>query len=129
MSKIIIRMVEGMGRGVFATAVFNEGDIIERCEILPLSPEDTIKVNETDLKYYTFKYDDTRDCLVLGSGEIFNHDDKPNVSYKLELFGHDNPRLFMVFRAIKRITPSEQMFIDYTADTQVKAKEYTVNLM
>src|SRR5689334_18895955 len=112
-------VTEVYGRGFYASREIEKNEVITVCELLVLSPEDTVKVNDTDLKYYTFVYNDKQDCLVLGDGEIFNHDDNPNVGYKLD---YDDGRLKMYFYALKNIDPGEQLFIDYSADTKVNTE-------
>jgi hypothetical protein len=101
-----IQIIEGMGRGIFAERDVKQGETITKCEILVLSPNDTTKVNETNLKCYTFVYDGKtkQDCLVLGDGEIFNHSDDANVLYDLIEW---NGRKMMRFQASHhRINPS-----------------------
>ncbi len=112
---------EESGRGLYATQDIQANECIIICEILLLNEEDTIKVNNTSLKYYTFKFDTNRDCLVLGLGEIFNHLDDANVNYNLVY--HDN-RFFMEFRSNTIINKGEQLFIDYTADSDVDVSSY-----
>ena len=117
-----VQMVEGMGRGVIAERDINRGEIITNCELLLLDIVDSQKVNETDLKYYTFVYDTVgRDCLVLGDGEIFNHDDNANTLYGLIPW---NGRKLMRFQAARDIKKGEQLFIDYNADTKVNSRDY-----
>jgi SET domain-containing protein len=110
-----------MGRGVESLKDFAVGDVIHEAEILVLNEDDTKKVNETELKHYTFVFDEGRDCLVLGLGEIFNHDDSPNASYRLKYVGG---RMVMAFYAVKDIKPNEQIFIDYNKDIRVNIAEY-----
>lgn len=110
-----LKMSEEMGRGLYACENIDRGSLISQCEILLLSPADTVKVNETELQFYTFKFDQTQDCLVLGDGEIFNHSDDANVSYKLEDF---DGRKVMRFYATQTIPVGEQLFIDYSADVK-----------
>lgn len=125
MSKISVKIYEGMGRGIKAEQDFKVyGEIVHIAELLVLSPEDTISINKTALADYTFVFDGTRDCLALGLGEIFNHDDNPNVSYTIE---NVDGRKQMVFRAIAKIKQGEQLFINYNADIKSNAK-YTANL-
>ncbi len=122
-----IKVCETYGRGVYASMRISRGDLIEVCEVLVLGSKDTRIVNATDLEYYTFVYDAEtgKDCLVLGNGEIFNHDSEPNVSYTLEYFGgHAGNRKVMVFRALRDIIPGEQLFIDYNADIPVDTSKY-----
>jgi len=111
------------GRGLYATNKYYANEIIESAEILVLSKGDTDKVNETDLKYYTFVYNVAKgqDCLVLGNGEIFNHSDTPNVKYDLVRY-HD--RFKMVFVSTRDIEIGEQLFIDYNRDIKVDTTKY-----
>lgn len=127
MKKILteIKFTQDMGRGVYASLDLTAGQEIEVCEILILSPPDSMVVNKyTSLVHYTFKYDQERDCLVLGNGEIFNHSDTANVSYTLET--RDN-RSFMVFRTLIDVPKDTQLFIDYNADTIVNVDSYLNN--
>jgi SET domain-containing protein len=113
-----------MGRGLYATRQIAQNEIIMKCEILVLSENDTKIVNTTDLQYYTFKFNETQDCLVLGLGEIFNHDENSNVNY--ELIDFEN-RKIMVFKASKFIRFGKQLFINYTQDISVNADRYISN--
>lgn len=110
-----VQLIEGMGRGIIAERDIKLGEVITNCELLVLNSDDTKKVNETDLQYYTFTYNAElkQDCLVLGDGEIFNHDDNANVLYGLIDW---NGRKLMRFQAARDIKKGEQLFIDYSAD-------------
>jgi SET domain len=124
--KTIIKLFEDMRRGVVVAPGRGiiRGDIVMACELLVLSPNDTKAVNLTELQYYTFRFNDTQDCLVLGDGEIFNHADIPNVSYNLE---EREGRMMMVFTAMTNLFPGDQLYINYTADTPVNTTSYTGN--
>ena len=126
MSKFYIMLTEEFGRGVYANRLIMTGETISLCDILPLSKEDTVKVNETDLKYYTFKFTEDRDCLVLGEGELYNHSDSPNIGYRL--IKHAG-RQVMEFYALRLIQDSEQLFINYEADVKVNADSYKTNIL
>jgi SET domain-containing protein len=121
-----VQMVEGMGRGVIAERDIKLGEVITNCELLVLSKPDTCLVNQTELQYYTFVFDaaNNLDCLVLGDGEIFNHDDNANTLYGLIDW---NGRKLMRFQAARDIKKGEQLFIDYGADTQVNVENYLNN--
>lgn len=119
-----IKQTEQYGRGLYASKTHYYGDLVAQCEILVLSPADTLKINETDLKYYTFVYNQDQDCLVLGDGEIFNHDDNANVSYSLVDY---DGRKVMQFKCIKPVQVGEQFFTNYNEDTQVETKNYFEN--
>jgi len=115
-----------MGRGLYAVHNLGPNMLLFTAELLVLNPEDTKKVNETDLQYYTFKYNEDQDCLVLGDGEIFNHSDIPNTCYKLIDF---DGRKVMAFFTLRPIEQYEQLFIDYSADIQVDSNSYNINLI
>ncbi len=119
MFKVIV--TPEFGRGLYATRAIDKGETVTLCEILVLSPEDTPKVNDTDLKYYTFVYNEKQDCLVLGHGEIFNHSDTPNVSFQLI---DVNGRKMMQFKALEFISLDTQLFINYNQDTDVSVQDY-----
>jgi len=126
-----IQIIEGMGRGIIAERNIKQGEIISDCEILVLSPSDTARVNETDLKCYTFIFDKNteQDCLVLGDGEIFNHSDDANVLYNLIEW---NNRKIMRFQASKDIKKDSQLLIDYRTDVEGLSgilEKYTTNLI
>lgn len=125
-----VRMTRDMGRGVFASRDIKAGEVIARCEILVLSTADSATINETDMRWYLFRFNNVQDCIVLGDGEIFNHADKENVSYQLvtQTDAVSN-RQVMEFRAIQPILEDEQLFINYTRDAEVRAEDYTVSLV
>ena len=114
-----------MGRGLYAAHDLQAGKVLFSAELLVLSDVDTIAVNKTDLQYYTFKYTATQDCLVLGDGEIFNHNDTPNIGYVLQ---DVEGRKVMTFYLLKDVEARSQLFIDYAADTQADVSKYTINL-
>ena len=122
-----IKETKEYGRGLYATYNLVANRVLFSAELLVLSEKDTIKVNETDLQYYTFKYSSQQDCLVLGAGELFNHSDTPNVGYTLIPYG-EGDRQVMVFHILRDIVAGEQLFIDYSADTKVNTNDYTINL-
>lgn len=120
----VLKVTPEFGRGLYATQPIKAGTILGLFELLVLDATDTVTVNVTALQFYTFKYNDKRDCIVLGDGEIFNHSDKPNVSYGLEKIHPHESRLGMQFVATRDIEIGEQLFIDYEADTKVNTKGY-----
>lgn len=130
MKTYYVRDTASMGRGVFADRDFKAGELICYCELLVLNSTDTELFEETDLRYYTFRYNDTQDCLVLGDGELFNHNDRENVAYELVTIPDAiRPRTLMKFTTTKPILQDEQMFINYSADIPVDTTQYQINLV
>lgn len=126
-----VQFIQGMGRSIIAERDIKKGETITNCELLVFSSEDTLKVNETDLQWYVFTYDKNKkqDCLVLGDGEIFNHDDNANTLFGL--IDWDGRKL-MRFQAARDIKEGEQLFIDYNADVDTVKnvlEVYTVNMI
>lgn len=118
-----VKETKEFGRGLYAGITIYRRQVLMRCELLVFNNEDSMRINETLLKYYTFVFDSERDCLVLGDGELFNHDDKANVGYRLESVP-GSERMQMVFYALKDIQANEQLFIDYSADAIVDLEQY-----
>ncbi len=113
--------VGNMGRCVFASRDIPKGICITKCELLVLPEFDSLLVNDTVLKHYTFKYNERQDCIVLGDGSIFNHSDTPNVEYVLQQWGE---RKVMIFIALRDIKADEQLFTNYSQDTSVNIEGY-----
>ncbi len=125
--KYYLKSTTEFGRGLYANTNLEKNKELFTCELLVLSETDTIKLNDTDLKYYVFKYNETQDCLVLGLGEIFNHSDIPNIGFRLIDL---DDRKVMQFYTLKSIKENEQLFTDYSSDIEVKTSEYVnKNLM
>lgn len=116
-----------MGRGLYAARNIDAGVVLFVAELLVLSERDTKMVDLIDLQYYTFKYNDKQDCLVLGDGELFNHDNDANVKYELQDYGD---RKVMVFTTTKAVKADEQLMTNYSQDVVVDIKSYNnINLV
>lgn len=109
------------GRGLYAEREIFAGEPVMTCELIVLSEKDTITLKETDLRYYTFMFNDKQDCLLLGDGELFNHSDKPNCSFKLKRY---KDRMVMFFQCIRDLQPDEELTIDYNSDIIINVDEY-----
>lgn len=96
------------GRGLFALT-----DIKAGTEVLVNRVILTAKDAVPD---YNFHYNDDKDCICLGDGELFNHSSDANIGYKFQW----KPVLddyCMVFKALRDIKEGEQLFIDYRQDS------------
>ena len=120
--KHYIKHTPEMGRGLYAVQDLQAGKILFTCEVIPLSEGDTQTIAQTELQFYTFKYNDKQDCLVLGDGELFNHSDEANIGYKLIDF---DGRRVMAFYTLADISRDAQLFTNYAQDVQVEVTEYT----
>jgi SET domain-containing protein len=68
--------------GVFTDTFIPKGTTIEIARTLKIKNEHIFQ-NENILNDYVFKLDDKHSLLALGFGSLFNHSDKPLVSYKV----------------------------------------------
>lgn len=110
-----------MGRGLYAVQDLQAHKILFTAELIVLSEQDTQTVAQTELQFYTFKYSETQDCLVLGDGELFNHSDEANIGYKL--IDYDG-RKVMAFYTLKDIPRDAQLCTNYSQDIDVRVQDY-----
>lgn len=116
-SGLIIRVVPGMGRGVFAGRPFRKGEVIEVCPVIPLPRRQTLKCVAELLDRYVFQWPQRGypAAVVLGYGSLYNHSHEPNARYAPRK-GSDE----MIFRAARDIAVGEQILVNY----EWPAKEY-----
>lgn len=109
------------GRGLYANRDIFAGEPVMTCELIVLSEKDTITLQETDLRYYTFVFNEKQDCLLLGDGELFNHSDDSNCSFDLKQYKN---RMVMYFRCKNDIKEGEELSINYNDDIKINVDEY-----
>jgi uncharacterized protein len=91
-------------RGVFATADFQEGDVVEKCPcVLVPSDMDLGGFNE-----YTFDAGKGKQGLAFGYGCMYNHSKKPNVE-----FDYDRKTNTKTYTALRDIAAGEELFSSY----------------
>ncbi|CDO70863.1 hypothetical protein BN946_scf184801.g56 [Trametes cinnabarina] len=85
-SGLRIEYVEGKGRGVYACREIPAQTLIEVSPVLLFSATEYEEHGcHTVLDHYTFKWRDGRMALALGLGSLFNHSQRPNVSYSFDM--------------------------------------------
>lgn len=110
-SKIEVRKVRGMGRGVFATGNFKFNEVIESCHVILFDQKDGAKNNPTQA--YSFRWAKDKVAISLGNGSLYNHDYEPN-AYVMQ----DKPGLRMIVYALRPIQKGEQIFINYNGEPE-----------
>jgi hypothetical protein len=90
-------------RGVFATATYKKGEIIE---IAPGILQD-LKFNLGNLSDYTFGCGDKHVLMGCGFTPMYNHSDDPNAGW--ETINNNKVKI----TALKNIDPDEEIFISY----------------
>jgi uncharacterized protein len=101
-----------MGRGVFAGRLFRPAEVIEVCPVI-LLPGIADENQLGGMKNYVFMWREVGDVLAiaLGYGSLYNHDPNPNAKFTLRYARNE-----IVFRAIRKIAPGEQILVDYGWD-------------
>lgn len=95
-----------LGRGVFATRAFDEGDLVEICPVVLI--EDELGSIPEPIRRLIFNWPQGRYALALGYGSIYNHADDPNLE-----FNRDVEDLAIRFNALRTIEIGEQLTINY----------------
>ncbi|KAH0586297.1 SET domain-containing protein 7 [Termitomyces sp. J132] len=105
----MIRRTNDKGRGVYASRSIPAQTLIEISPVLFFSKEEYAKHGKfTVLDDYTFKWADGRMALALGLGSLFNHSERPNVSYALDTYTES-----IKYTTVRDIAPDEELCIFY----------------
>jgi uncharacterized protein len=96
-----------LGRGVFATRHFAEGDVVETCPTVQV-PDGEVTGGLRDYVFSSVKRGDV--VLALGYGMLYNHSADPNVEYEQE----DPAEI--TFLALRSVRPGDELTIDYGQD-------------
>ncbi|KAH9890049.1 hypothetical protein C8Q73DRAFT_149153 [Cubamyces lactineus] len=108
-SGLRIEYIEGKGRGVYACREIPAQTLIEVSPVLLFSAVEYEEHGKhTVLDHYTFKWRDGRMALALGLGSLFNHSQRPNVSYTI-----DTEKEAIRYTTTRRILPDEELCIFY----------------
>lgn len=110
-SKIEVRKVPRMGRGVFATKPIKVDEVIELCHVI-LIPNDHGS-DENPTQEYSFRWNKTHVAISLGHGSLYNHSYEPN-AYVLQ----DTRGKQMQVIAYKPIKAGEQILINYNGEVE-----------
>lgn len=101
------------GRGLVSVRKIMKGELIEKCELIFLNNQEISKSIES----YVYEYNKKLVAIALGNGSLINHSDEPNCefyfNYELKL---------LVIKAIKNISPREELTINYGYSNELKKK-------
>ena len=95
---------------MFATAKFEEDDVIEACPILVVPPAEARKVAATTFGDYVYEWHDGY-ALALGFGSLYNHSRSSNARYEMD---YETEEITII--AVKRIRVGEEITINYNGD-------------
>jgi SET domain-containing protein len=109
---ISYKRVPNKGLGIFAERDFKEGEIIEDCPTITMTPTERKHCEKTILDHYMYPWRSTRSAsIVLGYGSLYNHSFTPNADWKQNFKTRR-----MVYRAIKPIKKGEEITVNYNGE-------------
>lgn len=105
----------GKGRAVFAARDFAEGELIECCPVLVLSPAEAEAADDTALQPYFYEWGDDGESrgLPLGYGAIYNHSLEPNAFCEMD-YARDEMRVI----ALRPIHAGEEITVNYNGEPE-----------
>jgi SET domain-containing protein len=115
-SKLELRATARKGRGVFAAAAIDAGELLETSPGVALDRHDTETIVGTTLDNYYFAHPTDPDggLLVFGLSSLVNHSDAPNVDIVPRQAG---PLGWLVeLRALREIAPGEELTHRYACE-------------
>ena len=98
------------GLGVFAGRNFDPEDMIERCPILVIPPDQADAVAQTTLGDYIYEWLGGYGA-ALGYGSLYNHSPTSNARYEMDYEGEE-----LHIMAERRIKRGDEIFINYNGD-------------
>jgi SET domain-containing protein len=109
--RLYIKDVPGKGKGVFSMDPLANGDLIECCPTIKLTPEESVPVEKTVLEKWLFVRKTGGLSVALGFGSLYNHSFKPNAQY---IWNEDETIINIV--AVKDIPPHTEIVFNYHWD-------------
>ena len=107
-----VRSTAAKGRGVFALAKFEGGELIEAAPVILIPGEQWHHLEPTVLALYIYKFGPTDEqehaAIALGNGSLYNHSYKPNADYI-----KDWDKQLIRFIALRDIEAGEEITINY----------------
>lgn len=104
-----VKEIQDKGRGVFASRAIPAQTVIETSPVLLFTKDEYETHGKyTLLDHYTFNWRDGRMALALGLGSLFNHSERPNVSYSI-----DTARDCIIYTSTRAICADEELCIFY----------------
>ena len=106
-----ISVLEGAGRGVFATKALSAGELVESCPVIALPDKgDRARLRKTGLVNYYFLWGKEREhaAICLGFGSLYNHSYEPNCRYEKRIEEGQ-----MDFYALRDIPAGEELTVNY----------------
>lgn len=99
-SNLYVKYIDDIkGWGVFAKNKIEKGKVIERINSIP------VNIAMKDFYDYFFDFNGTDTLVPLGYGCIYNHNDQPNINWKVV----DKKRFIIEFYTLREIAIDEEL--------------------
>ncbi|MEC4985072.1 MAG: SET domain-containing protein-lysine N-methyltransferase [Oscillatoria sp. PMC 1068.18] len=115
---IIVKKVQGKGRGVFATKIIPPGTLLEVAPVSVIPAEEQATLRGTDIFRYSFvqpveysQSNEVKGYLVFGLASLCNHEENPNSRVN---WVEDEVGIWSHLVAQKEIQPDEEVTLFYT---------------
>lgn len=118
MGNLVVRQVEGKGRGVFAQRAFQKHEVIEQVPVIVLAEDPWELLNQTTLGHYYYSWGNTACAFALGFGALYNHSERPNAAAIKHL---DTDTIEFV--ALRPIDPGEEITHKYQCPVWFEVKD------
>ena len=101
-------------RGVFASAAFKKGELIETCPFIEVPKDEVESIENSIIINYVYFFGNEKEkmLLALGLGSIYNHSYSPNAKYKIVA----NKKV-IEFSAIKDIKKNDEITVNYNQES------------
>jgi SET domain-containing protein len=103
------------GAGVFAAKDFEPDQVIERCPLLIVPPEQADCIADSVFGDYVYEWEEGY-ALALGYGSLYNHSHTPSARYEMD---YELEEIHVVAR--RRIKRGEEILISYNGDADDQA--------
>ena len=110
---IVVGDAKEKGRGVFATAFIQKGELIERAPVVAVPEKFKAAIDGTNVYNYYYAWGATDDdlAIALGLGSIYNHSYTPNAVFDRRVDAN-----VVDFIALRDIQPGEEITTNYNGE-------------
>lgn len=114
-SKLEVRSTKNKGRGVFARARFEQGEILEAVPVIVIPRGQIHHVVQTVMDQYVFKFGEEEEhvAIALGYGSVYNHSFSPNATF-VTSWNDQQIRFF----ALADIEEGEEITVNYNGEPE-----------
>ena len=113
-SNLVVRVVPGKGRCVFAARDIPKGALVLADPVIFMPGDESEHTDQTVVGRYVFQWNDDDDlCVVLGLGSLINHGLPENVSLV-----SNYEAMTMEFYALVDIKAGDELVYDYGHDAE-----------